>query len=171
MKEETLETVYENDDQDKETATRRIRVVPDYDYDIKPFLGAGTAKLHYATWRDEQRFISKLSNMDEDYTKEILDTNGIIFDGTKYWIQGPSDRDGQYYFSFESRKNAKEYGQFAYQEMKIFLDAGAVGFIYEEKCPCCDQWKFKDSLWGIVGYDTHYALEYLKDHPITNGGN
>jgi len=167
MKNETLETVYENEDQDKETATRRVRVVPDYDYDPETSLGGGMAKLHYETWRDERRFISKLNNADEDYTEEILNTNGIIFDGEKYWIKGPSDRDGQYYFSFESRKDAKEYWQFAYEDMKIFLDEGAVGYIYEEKCQCCDKWEFKDSLWGIVGHDNRYALEYLKDHSIT----
>ncbi len=165
MKEKTIEAVYAKNE-GEETATRRIRVVPDYDYDPEDSLGGGVAKYNYVIWQDESRFISHLNNHDPDCIKEILDTEGIIFDGSVYWIKGPSDRDGQYYFSFESRKDAKEYGEWARKDMELFLSEGALGFIYEEKCPCCDQWKDKDSLWGIVGYDYNYAMEYLNQHPI-----
>ena len=163
--EPTIETVYE-ENEDEETATRRVRVIPDYDYTPGDCLGGGMATLNYVNCRDKEKFLSSLNNHESDYTEEVLTTGGIIFDGSVYWIAGPSDRDGDYFFSFESRKDAKEYGKFAYEDMKEYLDGSAVGLIYEEKVSheWGDEWEDQDSLWGIVGYNEKYALEYLNQH-------
>ncbi len=160
---DTIGLVY-LEDEDEEEATRRVRVVFDYDYNPASCVGGGMATLNYITWREQIQFLRGLNYQDEEYTEEVLSTGGIIFDGKQYWTEGPSDQDGQCYFAFDTRKIAKEYKQDAYDDMRLYFDRGAVGFIYEVRCNCCKGWHVEDSLWGIVGWDEKYAREYLLEH-------
>jgi hypothetical protein len=41
---------------------------------------------------------------------------------------------------------------------ELYENGGPWGFIVERKCPTCGKWEEIDSLWGIDGSDTSYAL-------------
>ena len=164
---DTFEIVYLNGE-DEKTAKHRVKVVPDYDYDPSEYIGGGMASLQFVEWRDQENFLKKLTYDTAEYANEVLRTGGIIFDGREYWTQGPSEQYGRYYFSFSSRKNAKEFKEYAYEDMKEYLEKGAVAFVYETRCDSCPLWHSEDSLWGIVNWDKDYAKEFLLDRLPAN---
>ena len=164
---DTFEIVYLNGE-DEKTAKHRVKVVPDYDYDPSEYIGGGMASLQFVEWRDQENFLKKLTYNTAEYANEVLRTGGIIFDGREYWTQGPSEQYGRYYFSFSSRKNAKEFKEYAYEDMKEYLEKGAVAFVYETRCDSCQLWHSEDSLWGIVNWDKDYAKEFLLDRLPAN---
>ena len=158
----TIAIVYLPED-DEDTATKRVRIEVDSDYDSQDILGGLGGVLRYAEWRDQDRFLSSLNYRGREYNEEVLSTGGILFDGSRYWTEGPADQYGQCYVSWKDRKSAKEYGESACKNLKLLLDWGAVGFVYETRCDCCSQWKIEGGLWGIVGYDEKMVLEFMDE--------
>lgn len=158
----TVATIYRPED-DEETTRKRVRVLVDSDYDSQDILGGLGGVLRYAEWRDQDRFLSSLNYRGREYNEEVLSTGGILFDGSRYWTEGPSDQYGQFYVSWADRKSAKEYKDSAYKSLRILLDDGVVGFVYETRCDCCSQWEIREGLWGIVGWNEKMALDYMEE--------
>ena len=146
MREETLETFYKNDE-DEETATSRIRLVPDYDADVESMGIEGTVK--FVENRRIQDFYDSLNYQGAEYNEEIILSDGFVFDGALYWGDGPDVREGKYFLGYKTRKEAKEYHKMDYASILEYND-GVYGFIYETKCDCCSQWEVKDSIWWIT---------------------
>lgn len=146
MREETLETFYKNDE-DEETATSRIRLVPDYDADVESMGIEGTVK--FVENRRIQDFYDSLNYQGAEYNEEIILSDGFVFDGALYWGDGPDVREGKYFLGYNTRKEAKEYHKGDYASILEYND-GVYGFIYETKCNCCSQWEVKDSIWWIT---------------------
>ena len=146
MREETLETFYKNDE-DEETATSRIRLVPDYDADVESMGIEGTVK--FVENRRIQDFYDSLNYQGAEYNEEIILSDGFVFDGALYWGDGPDVREGKYFLGYKTRKEANEYHKMDYANILKYND-GVYGFIYETKCDCCSQWEVKDSIWWIT---------------------
>ena len=69
MMDETLETFYK-DGETEETATSRIRLVPDYDADVESMGIEGTVK--FVENRRVQDFYDSLNNQGAEYNEEII---------------------------------------------------------------------------------------------------
>ena len=146
MMDETLETFYK-DGETEETATSRIRLVPDYDADVESMGIEGEVK--FVENRRVQDFYDSLNNQGAEYNEEIILSDGFVFDGSLYWGDGPSVREGNYFLGYKTRKEAQENHKGEYQRILDYLD-GVYGLIYETKCDCCSQWEVKDSIWWIT---------------------
>ena len=155
MMDETLETFYK-DGEDEETATSRIRLVPDYDADVESMGIEGTVK--FVENRRVQDFYDSLNHQGAEYNEEIILSDGFVFDGSLYWGDGPSVREGNYFLGYKTRKEAKEYHKGDYASILEYID-GVYSLIYETKCDCCSEWKTQDSIWGITS-PKHEKIEY-----------
>lgn len=153
-----MEEIIYRKNENEETARERVRIIPDEMASPQDFVEHS----EYLTYREEDAFFfSKFK--DPDMARELLREGKAVDRGDGFWVEGPSDQYGTFYLKYPSRKDARKSAKYDIELLASFLE-GVWGFIYETKCPCCGEWKTKNSLWGIIGDKLEdYARDYLEE--------
>ena len=152
-----MEKIVYRKTEDAETATERVRIMPDEMSSPLDFVEGA----EYVPYREENSFFSEFLG-DPDVTRDLLGEGKAVDRGDGFFVEGPSDQYGTFYLKYPSRKAARK-SKYDIELLASYMD-GVCGFIYETKCPCCGEWKSRDSLWGIIGDKLEdYARDYLEE--------
>ena len=152
-----MDTIVYRKTETEETATERVRIIPDDTLSPLDFVEGA----EYVPYREENSFFSEFLG-DSDVIRDLLGEGKAVDRGDAFFVEGPSDQCGTFYLKYPSRKAARK-SKYDIELLASYMD-GVWGFVYEVKCPCCGEWKTKNSLWGIIGDNLEdYARDYLEE--------
>ena len=153
-----MDTIVYRKTETEETATERVRIIPDDTLSPLDFVEGA----EYVPYREENSFFSEFLG-DSDVIRDLLGEGKAVDRGDAFFVEGPSDQYGTFFLKYQTRKDARENAKHDIEILTSYLE-GVWGFIYETKCPCCGEWKTKDSVGGVIGDNLEdYARDYLEE--------